>query len=170
MKQIQNDKKQRLVWVDWILLLFLAAVGILGAVFWHMRRQSDSPNQPMEYLLCVEKVDSAFYGLPQDASFPIKPGATVRNENATALMGRVVEVAFVPHRVPSIKNGDVVLTDLTGYYDLYITVEAEATAKAGDGMRVSDIRIAAGGRGDFRVGGFYAQNVTVVWVDRRDAQ
>ena len=49
--------------------------------------------------------------------------------------------------------------------DVDVTVRASGVARDGDGLRVSDIRIAAGASGGFRIGGYYAAQATVVFVD-----
>ncbi len=170
MKHEQGARKQGFVLIDWVLLLFLLAGIAFGVFVWYRRQQTELPTSTVEYLLCIENIDSSLYGFPEDALFPISAGMSVMNDNATFPMGRVVGVLVRPHRVPAVRDGEVMLTELTGYYDLYITVAAEAVISPNDGIRVSDIRIAAGGRGDFRIGGFYAHDAAIIWVDRRGTE
>ena len=48
--------------------------------------------------------------------------------------------------------------------DLLITVYARGIDGGGDGIRVRDIRVAAGDVWDLRVGGYFATGADIVWV------
>ena len=48
--------------------------------------------------------------------------------------------------------------------DLRVTVAAFAKKREGDGWRTGDVRIAAGMRGDFRVGAYLAERATLLSV------
>jgi len=48
---------------------------------------------------------------------------------------------------------------------LEVTVEGIGRVKGGDGVRISDVRIAAGSVGSFRLGGYYAARACVTYVE-----
>ena len=49
--------------------------------------------------------------------------------------------------------------------DLEITVKMSGHQREGQGIRVKDIRIAAGGKGNFRFGSYFASGVEILSVE-----
>ena len=91
-------------------------------------------------------------------------GTSVSNANGSADLGTVVAVESHPHRILTIKDKQVIMTERNGYFDLYITVHGKASRREGEGLRMGDIRIAAGSVGDYFVGSFWAGNAKTASV------
>ena len=64
------------------------------------------------------------------------------------------------------RDGRVVFTEVPDRVQLVVTVKANAVVRDGDGLRVGDIRIAADGMGDFRIGGYLAEGARVLSVQK----
>ena len=153
------------VWVDWlILLLALAGIALTGGYIWQ-RRRAVLPSTAITYTVLASGVDTSLAS-SGDWKELIPIGSRVLSQNGTARLGSVTEVSSQPHLRATVRNGEVVFAPMPDTVDLLITVRAEATVKIGDGLRVSDIRIAAGEIGDFRLAGFLASGAKVISVER----
>ena len=165
---MQKEKTEggawRPVWIDWILLVVLAVILFLGVGYLFERRQSASPVSLAEYVIRLSAQDQSYANENGGWEALISSGRSVSNANGTADMGRVVSLSVRPHLTPTVKDQTVTTVEMDGYVDLYITVQGMAIRREGDGLRISDIRIAAGEAGDFLIGPFYAGNATVVSV------
>lgn len=166
-QQNQVGNKKRLVWIDWLLLLFLTAAILLGARFWMRRRDAAEPTTQILYTVCLYTCDAAL-SETGDWSSLIPYGTTVTNAMGTAELGSVSGVTVRNSRTVAVKKGEVVTVEIPERVDLLITVRASATQKTGDGLRVNDIRIAAGGKGDFRIGELYADGASIISVEKRE--
>lgn len=151
--------------IDWLFLAVLAASILFGVYLVRQRGQSAEPTVEILYTVCLRSVDTAQVG-EGDFRKLIPDGASVTNETGTVKLGSVTDVTVRPHRSATVRDGEVVMTEVPDRVDLFVSVRAWATAKTGDGLRVSDIRIAAGRAGDFRIGSFYAGGGEVVAVER----
>ena len=158
----QNKEKRRLTWVDWMLILLSLALICFGAWFLLRRYRAATPTVEIRYLICVKGVDVDDGTGAWERLIPI--GARITSSNGTAELGRVTAIALQPHLVASAKNGKVVFLDHPQKTDLLITVNARATDGGADGIRVRDIRVAAGEVWDLRVGDYYATGADLVWV------
>ena len=155
------------VWVDWlILLLAFAGIVLAGGYIWQ-RRRAVLPSTAITYTVLASGVDSSL-APSGDWKDLIPVGSRVVSQNGTARLGSVTAVSSQPHLRATVRNGEVVFVPMPGMVDLLITVRAEATVKTGDGLRVSDIRIAAGEVGEFRLAGFLASGAKVISVERND--
>lgn len=76
----------------------------------------------------------------------------LRTENGTTVLGEITEVAELPHMRSAVRNGVPSWEEHPYLIDLEVTVRMRLRGKSGDGLRVGDLRIAAGGRGNFRFG------------------
>lgn len=161
-----TKKERRFVWIDWLLLILFAAAILFGARFLMRRRDAAQPTAEILYTVCLYAYDSTL-SETGDWNSLIPNGAVVSNAMGTAEMGRVTEVTVRQHRTATVRDGEVVMTEVPNRVDLLISVRATATETAGDGFRVKDIRIAAGGTGDFRIGSLYADGARIVSVQRR---
>ena len=134
------------------LLLFLALVLFFGALGYHLYAKKEQ-TEAME-VICVfrisqmERDDWEQYG--KDWIFR---GAPLRSENGTVVLGYVEEIAEKPCLRAMVRDGEAIWEAHPFLKDLEITVRMQASLKEGDGVRVGDLRMAAGGRGCFRFGG-----------------
>ena len=93
-------------------------------------------------------------GLPQ-------VGERVRTANGATDLGSVLSVSVEPH-LEAISG--VGIAERAGMVDLRVTVIASARKREGDGWRTGDVRIAAGMRGDFRIGAYLSNRAVVLSV------
>ncbi len=169
-KRKERRERPAPTWVDFLLLVLVTGAVFFGWLYLRSRRRAADPNVAIAYLLCVPGVDTTYLGTESEASALIPKGGSVRVANGTASLGRVSEVWIERHAEPKIEKGEMILAEDPQRVDLYIEVRGDAVAKRGDGLRISDVRIAAGGRGDFRVGGFMAEAARVISVRKEGAK
>lgn len=165
-------KKHRrgLIWVDWALLLLVFAIIGVGVWYWNEHRRAAEPTVEIEYVLRISGVNEQFAAENGGWERLIPSGSEVTTANATATLGRVVAVTRHDHREASLRGREIVFVACDGVCDLEITVVGVGVAHKGDGIRVHDIRIAAGSKGDFRIGAFYASDSAIVSVIRREEE
>ncbi len=162
----ENSTRQGLRSVDWLLLAVLLAAVLLGSYLIRRRGQADAPTVEIFYTVCVSSVDVA-QSENGDFADLIPKGAAVTNETGTVTLGRVTDVTVRPHRTAAARDGEIVMAESPNRVDLLVRVRAWATVRTGDGLRVGDIRIAAGRAGDFRIGALFAGGCEVIAVERR---
>ncbi len=153
--------KRRLSALDWI---FVGVVGLILVMvfllFWQ-NQPKDAETVNIEYTmrcLCEKGRIEERLGQLQ--------GKPVRSQNGTAVLGKVTAAELLSHREPVVQNGEILFVDSPNLIELWVTVEGTGVALEGDGLRISDIRIAANGRGDFQVGNLYLSDVLIVHVKR----
>lgn len=154
--------------IDWILILFVCAAVALGSLFVYRRHRAAIPRDTVQYTVIVAGVDSNLLDDGELWQDLIPKGCRVTSASGTADLGRVTAVRTTEHLVPAVKNGKVVFLPQPRRMDLYVTIRGGATVQAGDGVRVSGIRIAAGGKGDFCFGEYLMEG-TVISVKVEDA-
>ena len=165
-KRKERTKRLTPTWVDWLILLLIAALMFFGLRYIKRRRSQAAPTVTVSYVLCLSAVDTAYVGDGNGFEELISVGSKVTSANGTAPLGEVSQVWTEQHTVPAVQKGKVVFVEVPNRVDLYVKVRGNAVAKTGDGLRISDIRIAAGGVGDYRIGGFTANAATVVSVTK----
>ena len=159
----ENKSSRRFTWVDW--LIFLSVILCAGGGIWYWRwgKAATLPKRSIVYTLSISVSESFLGDTPWESLIPV--GATVTNANGTAPMGTVASVEERPSLQAAVRDGGVVFVTLPDRRELLVRVRADATEKLGDGLRVHDIRIAAGLHGDFRVGALWAANAAVIRVE-----
>lgn len=163
------EEKRRPVWVDWLILALILLVILTAAHYVMQRRRAVVPTVSVSYTVLLSGVDVSFVS-DGDWTELIPIGSAVTSQNGTAHLGNVTSVSQRTHLQATVRDGGVVFAEMPALADLTVTVRAEATEKEGDGLRVSDIRIAAGETGDFRLGSFLASGAKVISVERRAAE
>lgn len=167
-----NDEKRRerrslsaadalwiLVTVVGLVLIFLCMLHAKG---------SDGEMCQVRYVLRVHGVDAALLEAAEESLIPI--GGEVRTGNGTAVLGRVESVTAEKEKQVALHGGDLHFAEVPDTVVLEIAVSGEAKAVRGDGLRISDVRIAAGSVGDFRIGAYYASRASVVYVERLEEE
>lgn len=169
--KIKKDKKPGTggnpVWVDWLILLLAFTAIVLTGGYIRQRRRAVLPSTAITYTVLTSGVDASLAS-SGDWKELIPIGSRVLSQNGTARLGNVTAVSSQPHLCATVRSGEVVFVPMPDRVDLLVTVRADATVKTGDGLRVSDIRIAAGEVGDFRLAGFLASGAKVISVERND--
>lgn len=144
----------------WILLgaavLILLLVGLLPF------GGSAATEREVRYVVRVRDVDPSVLGTHPEVLIPA--GASVRNENGTAVLGSVESVCVREQMRATVRDGQIVSVEDPAYRILEVTVWGSGSVKEGDGVRIGDVRIAAGSVGSFRLGGYYAAHASVVSV------
>ncbi len=155
--------KPRLSWVDW-LLIGLVLLGILAGLFAFRNRfqKSKEANVTLVYRVYIPNLEDPF---AKNAMETIKEGTTVSSQNGTAVLGQVISVEAKPHKEAVLRNTKMVMVDVPGRIDLYILVRGEGQDCGREGLRICDIRIAAGGSYSLRFDAFYAAYAKVLSVE-----
>lgn len=163
MKRSNEDATRTFSALDalWILLAAIALILLLVSLI--PLRAEGAEEREVRYVLRVRDVDPAMLGDSPEWIIPV--GAPVKNENGTAALGEVESVTLSTQRRATVKDGVVVLAEEADRMILEITVRGTARVKRGDGVRISDVRIAAGSVGGFRLGGYYAARAWVILVE-----
>lgn len=87
---------------------------------------------------------------------PFSVGDSVRNENGTVLLGRVVSVEQRPIEDWVLRDGKLLREISSEKVTLLVGMRSEGSLRAGSGVRIGSIRLAAGMSGYFRIGRFSA--------------
>ena len=166
----QKKRRRGLIWVDWALLLLIFGIIGVGVWYWKEHRSAAEATVEIEYVLRISGVNEQFAAENGGWESLIPSGSRVTTANTTATLGSVVAVTRHDHREASLRGREIVFVARDGVCDLEITVVGVGVARKGDGLRIHDIRIAAGSTGDFRIGAFYAPVSAIVSVIRREEE
>ena len=152
--------------MDWIVLLLALAVLIaaLGYYLYSKKESRESFEVVCVFLIpSVERQDWERYGGEW-----IREGDPLRSENGTVRLGEIESVEAVPHLRATVRDGIPTWEPHPYLTDLEITVRMTVTRREGDGLRAGDLRIAAGGSGNFRFGG-YLSHAELISVKEKTA-
>lgn len=161
----EKNKKFSFSWVDLLIILAVLGICFLGGRYLLSRYRASDDSISVTYTLTVSDIDAKFADVHGGWEYLIPIGSAVRSANGTASLGSVASLSFDPHTVATVRDGKVVMLEMPDRFDLSITVRAQGELRSGDGIRVSDIRIAAGERGDFRIGNLSCA-ANIVFVKR----
>lgn len=140
---------------DWIVLL-LALLICLGALGYYLYSRGETMES--REVKCVFLISGAERALWEERGEElIREGDHLRSENGTVILGTVEKIERKEHLRATVRDGAPVWEAHPFLTDLEITVEMTVTEKAGDGIRAGDLRIAAGGTGNFRFGTYLAR-------------
>ena len=163
---VGSDKSGRLRLnpLDWLLLGLILLGLLLGA--WYLWRQSRGAGERVE-LTVLLRLPAVERSLLESADGLFAAGSAVRNGNGTAVLGTVREVRVRERLLPAVREGGLVWAPDPQLADLEVTVRMTAQRQAGNGLRVQDLRIAAGGTGSFCLGNYFAAAAEIVWVEEQ---
>lgn len=167
----REKHRKKWTWFDWLLIGLAIFFLVGGYCFFRVRVVGNNGMQgTVTYTVLLADIeDERFFNA--DGQMPFAIGDTVKSQNGTAELGAITEISRRVHRMATVKNGRLVWIDSNGRYDYYVTVKSRASHAVGDGIRIEDIRVAAGLRMTLRLGGFLgtgAQVVSVEWEDVKD--
>ena len=159
----RKEESKRLHAADWILIVLVLAALVLPGIYvvWH--RNGVGETVELRCLVCVRAVEDSLLELHEGGL--IRKGALVMNGNGTAVLGVVESVEIREHGKPVLRDDVPVWETVSGVSDLEITVRMTGVRREGDGVRVKDLRMAAGGSGSFRFGGYYAEKAEILSVE-----
>ena len=147
------NRREGLNALDWVILILLLLAVSVFIVFWTVRRSDGTEESEW---LCLLRVTDVQTRLSESGELPVRIGDTVRNENATLILGRVEYVTVLPLTVEpqEASQGDV----------LEVLVRMRGRLMGEKGLRVQEVRIAGGGKGSFRLGRLSAANAEILSV------
>ncbi len=154
--------RRRLRAVDWLLVLLVLGGVLLGGRYLYERRRAATPTVTVEYTVLVSVKENVLSDSASDWKALIPIGSKVLSSNGTANMGRVVAVTAQSRLVPSVQKEKLVFFEHPSEQELLIRIRADAVSRDGDCLRVQDIRVGVGMRGDYRMGGLFAGNAQIV--------
>ena len=160
-----GSRKYRLARVDWILLLLAVFLVFSAGAYLARQRRTVQATRKIHYTICISGVNTKFGEANGTWETLLPNGARVTSGNGTATLGRVKGIAVHPSVVASVEEGEFVWIEASDAVDLFVEIVGDGVVKYGDGIRMQDVRIAAGSTGDFRIGGYYAQKATVIFVE-----
>ena len=153
---VNEDERKRLRWsaVDVLLVLLALLAAVSAGVYLRYRARAAEGETE---ILCVMRISGESRTLVEaHGGNLIAVGDLVRNGNGTAVMGRVEAVRETEHLCAVLEDGTPTWRADEALVDLELTVLMRGQHREGDGIRVKDLRIAAGGRGGFRIGNYYS--------------
>lgn len=162
--EIGGDEKRVRLRVADVLLILLALAAALTATFYVRHRMKIT--EGAREIRCIVHISSVDLSLAEaNGGELIKLGDIVLNENGTVRLGEVMGVTLLPHKRAGVREGEVTWIEDDSKIDVEVEVRMKGALKDGEGIRVKALRIAAGGRGSFRFGSYYATEAQIVWVE-----
>ena len=161
----RDRSKKSFTWVDRAILLLVAAIFLLSLGYWRVQKNAAKAEVWVNYRISIAFSPSEYSA---DVQQLVPIGAMVLNENGTVEMGRVEAVSVRPVWRAVLQNREVRFVKEHDRGELIVSVGAWATQKEGDGFRVGDIRIGAGGVGSFRIGKLTVQNAAILAIEGRE--
>ena len=149
-KKKKTHVAHRFTWFDGaIVLILLAGLVVFGWYAVRARREIIL-NTDVSYTLCMRGVLKE----RMESGIPIHVGGRVTSSNGTTALGAVEEVTLTPHRRFGVGENGAVLVEDPFRMDINVRIRASGRLNSGDGFRVSDVRVAVGMLGDFRIDGY----------------
>ncbi len=146
----------------WIVGGLIAALCITVAVFFGVwTKQEKTEEITVTYRLLLENLDTT-YMAPESL---MAVGDQVTNHNGTAVLGEVQAISFLPHQTVTVQQETLVMAPVPNRIDCYVTVISQGSYRPGDGIRICDIRIAAGGNYGVHVGALFVPSASLIHVE-----
>lgn len=147
-------------WFDFflIILFLLFAVTAFLTNAW-LEDRSEGEAGRVVYTVLLNELEASV-----DVPSHLSDGEAVKNENGTLSLGEIVAVEAKAHQVPDAQGGRVVFVPSSEYVDYYVTVSSNAVRRKGDGIRIGDVRIAAGDGMHLRFGAFMHYGARIIHV------
>ena len=149
--------------MDWLLLgVILLGLLLAGWYFWQHRKSA----QEEVALLVVMRIPAVERDLAEQASPGLIPaGSVLRTENGTFALGVVQSVSLRERLSPYVQEKALAWEPDPYLCDMEVTVRMNAVQQGNEGLRVHDLRVAAGGLGNFRFGSYFAAGTEIVSVE-----
>ncbi len=155
-----RDTGTRMNAFDWTLLVIALLSLLLAVGYLLLSRSREKSETTLTVVMRVTGVKRE-----ELSRLPSLIGSSVRSENGSSVLGRVSSVLQTDHVRAVVRDGEAVLEADGELADLEITVKMSGHQREGKGIRVKDIRIAAGGKGNFRFGSYFASGVEILSVE-----
>ena len=151
---VRERERRRVRRWDWVavavaLLLFLGAAGF----YLYTKR---APVEEVN-VTCTLLISEAEGDLWVEDDLPVCAGDLLRCQNGTVVMGEIEAVTVKPHLYATVIDGNPLWEEHPHLVDVEVTVRMQARGKAGDGLRVGDLRVASGGTGEYRFGRYLSR-------------
>ena len=139
---------------DWVaialaLLLFFGAAGFYFYV-------KHSPIEA-ERITCTLLISGVERDAWEGEEMPIRAGDLMRCQNGTVVMGEIEAVTLFPHLYATVLEGTPSWEEHPHLVDVEVTVGMQVRETEGEGLRVGDLRIAAGSMGEYRFGRYLSR-------------
>lgn len=145
-----TNHDRRLRTGDWIILV-LAVLICLGAIGYYLYSEREAP--AVHEISCVFLISAVERSAWESGGADrIAVGDRLRSENGTVVLGTVEKIEPKEHVRATVRKGKPMWESHPYLIDLEITVRMQVTERAGDGLRAGDLRMAAGGKGNYRFG------------------
>ena len=165
----EKRTRKRLTKIDYFLILTVFLLTIAGIWLRYRGKNADPEDLRIEYTVLLENVP-IHTDTERQVWEIIAVGDEVYNENGTTLLGTVISCTPTAHRTPVLRDGEILLLETPSKTDVLIDVRGSGRFREGDGIRINDIRIAAGMTGNFRIGNYYAKGVGILSVEEMKSE
>jgi hypothetical protein len=155
-----SKPNKALNWFDFflIILFLLCTLTAFLTGAW-LGDRSEGEEGRVVYTVLLSEIEASI-----NVSSYLSDGEIVKNENGTLTMGEIIAVEDKAHQVPDARGGKVVFVPSSEYVDYYVTVSSNAVRRKGDGIRIGDVRIAAGDGMHLRFGAFMHYGARIIHV------
>ena len=154
-----REREQRRVrlW-DWLTVgaAFLFFLGAAGFYFY-----TERPPTEKESITCVLLISGAERTEWEGDEIPIRVGDRLRCQNGTVVMGEIEEIVLKSHLYAAVLEGEPSWGEHPHLVDVEVSVRMQVREKAGEGLRVGDLRVAVGSTGEYRFGRYLSRAETV---------
>ena len=149
----ERESKRGRLW-DWLAVgaAFLLFLGAAGFYFYTKR-----PPAKEESITCVLRISGAEGAVWEDDAVPVRAGELLRCQNGTVVMGEIEEITVKPHLYATVLEENPSWEVHPYLVDVEVSVRMQVREEAGDGLRVGDLRVAAGSTGEYRFGRYLSR-------------
>ena len=149
---------------DWVILVvaILICIGALG-FYLYSERKADMSHE-ITCVFLISAVERSAW--ESEGENWIALGDRLRSENGTVVLGTVERIEEKAHVRATVRKGTPTWEAHPHLIDLEITVRMRVTERTGDGLRAGDLRMAAGGRGNYRFGRYLSPAELIVLEER----
>ena len=157
----KDKRKKRILGLGMgdLVLLVLLLCGI-GLGVWYLRGERGGAEQTVEVAYAIRLPATELSRLPSADGWR----GTVTDETGRRELGEVTEISLRRSQKATVREGTVVFVEIPDVAEPVITVQARARLIDGRELRLGELRLAAGMRGSFLVGGFLMSNAEILWV------
>ena len=149
----ERERKRVRLW-DWLavgaaFLLFLSAAG-----FYFYTKRPPVKEERITGVLLISGVEGAAW---EGDAAPVRAGDLLRYQNGTIVMGEIEEITLKPHLYATVLEETPSWEVHPYLLDVEVSVRMQVREKAGDGLRVGDLRVVAGSTGEYRFGRYLSR-------------
>ena len=141
------------VW-DWLVIILAMLLFFVAAGYYFYTKYLPDAQEKITCTLLIRGEERAAW---EGEGEKIFVGDSLRCQNGTVEMGRIEAVEKKPHLYAAIGEEGASWEEHPYLIDVEVLVSMYVRSKDGDGLRVGDLRVAAGSTGEFRFGRYLAR-------------